>query len=236
MYQLTFDRAVGEYHLPDEWYVIAAGNRLQDRAVSYRMPSALANRFTHIEFEANIDDWTKWAINLAKPLVNPNVISFLNFRPELLAPDFNKESSEHAFPSPRSWEFASRLVHLGISIKVLPELLEGTVGKGATAEFLQFLKVQTELPDIKTIFGGSNFWPDKRSDLKYALVAALTTRAKTPTEYERMVQYSAHIDEEFSILLITMLTSKDMTAMARAPSFDKWAMDHSDVIITKKAI
>jgi len=236
MYQLCLDRYIGEYHLPDGWYVIAAGNRIQDRAVSYRMPSALANRFTHIEFEPSLEDWTRWAIHMAQPPVNPNIVAFVNFKSDLLAPEFNKESAEHAFPTPRTWEFASRLIHIGTGAKLLPELLEGTIGKGATAEFLAFLKVQTELPDIKTIFGGSNFWPDKRMDLKYALVAALATRAKSVNDYERMVQYSEHVDEEFSILLITMLANKDIPTMARAPSWSKWSRDHADIIIARKVI
>ena len=41
-YQLILDRRVGQYRLPDGWAVVAAGNRESDRAVTYRMPSALA--------------------------------------------------------------------------------------------------------------------------------------------------------------------------------------------------
>ena len=48
-YQLILDRAIGEYRLPDGWSIVAAGNREKDKAVSYRMPSALANRLVHLE-------------------------------------------------------------------------------------------------------------------------------------------------------------------------------------------
>jgi MoxR-like ATPase len=56
-YQLVLDRQLGEYRLPDGWTVIAAGNRETDKAVTHRMPSALANRFVHLDFEVNLDDW-----------------------------------------------------------------------------------------------------------------------------------------------------------------------------------
>ena len=46
LYQLVLDRRVGEYQLPEGWRIIAAGNRAADRSVSYRMPAALANRFS----------------------------------------------------------------------------------------------------------------------------------------------------------------------------------------------
>jgi hypothetical protein len=224
LYQAFLDHKIGEHPLKKLWYIMAAGNRIEDRAVTYRMSSALANRFTHIEFEVNLDDWVDWA---KKSLVNPNIIMFIRFKPELLFA-FNPESSEKAFCSPRTWAFASR--HIDIApTKMLPEILTGTIGKGATAEFLAFLKLQKELPDIDTIFKGDNFVPG-RLDLTYALVGALASRAKGVKEFERMLQYSKHLDTEFSVLLITMLAQKDESAMGLAPSFEKWAITHSDII------
>ena len=37
LYQLVLDRRVGEYELPAGWWIVAAGNRQQDRAVTFRM-------------------------------------------------------------------------------------------------------------------------------------------------------------------------------------------------------
>jgi hypothetical protein len=230
MYQLTLDRMIGEYHLPDGWYIIAAGNRIEDRAVSYRMPTPLANRFVHLDFEVSLDDWVEWA---TWEKVNPNIIAFIRFKPDLLFA-FKPDSSEKAFPTPRTWHFASKMIH-AVPTKLLHETLEGTVGKGASAEFMAFLKVQTELPDLKTIFGGDNFVP-KRMDLKYALVAALATRAQGVKQYERMLDYSNHLDTEFAVLLVTMLVAKNEEDMAAAPGFEKWARKNSDVIITRKML
>lgn len=224
LYQAILDHAIGEHRLKRGWYIMAAGNRIEDRAVTYRMSSALANRFTHLTFDINLDDWIEWA---KKALVNPNIIMFLRFKPELLFA-FNAESSEKAFATPRTWDFASR--HINITpTKLLPEVLTGTVGKGATAEFMAFLKLQTELPDIETIIKGDNFVP-KRLDLTYALVGALATRARGIKEYERMLQYSKYLDTEFSVLLVTMLAQKDSTSMASAPSWEKWSLANVDII------
>ena len=203
---------------------MAAGNRIEDRAVTYRMSSALANRFTHINFDYNIDDWIDWAV---KSQINPNIIMFLRFKPTLLF-EFNKESSEKSFPSPRTWDFASRHINI-VPTKLLPEVLNGTIGKGPCAEFMAFLKLQTELPDPQTIFNGDNFVP-KKLDLTYALVGALATRAAGMKQYERMLQYSKHLDTEFAVLLITMLAQKDEATMALAPSFEKWAISNADII------
>lgn len=102
-YQLILDRALGEYQLPDGWTVLAAGNRDQDRAVTHRMPSALANRFVHLEIEAHLEDWVAWATCCG---IRPEVISFLRFRPSLLH-DFDPAVASRAFPTPRSWQFVS---------------------------------------------------------------------------------------------------------------------------------
>lgn len=227
-YQLTLDKRISEYRLPKGWYIMAAGNRIEDRAVVYRMSTALANRFTHIEFEVNLEDWTDWA-NLH--VVDPNIVGFLNWRPELLF-SFNPESSEKAFATPRSWEFASRMIKISTRT-MLPELLEGTVGKGATAEFISFLKVQTELPDLNTIFKGEDFVP-KRMDLKYALVSALVSRA-TPKQFERLLQYSEKLPAEFSVLMMMMLVGKDEEAVAACKSWEPWAKDHRDVLVRKRS-
>ena len=48
-YQIALDRKLGEHHLPDNTFVIAAGNREEDYSVAYEMPHALKNRFMHIE-------------------------------------------------------------------------------------------------------------------------------------------------------------------------------------------
>jgi hypothetical protein len=223
LYQAVLDHRIGEHKLKKGWYIVACGNKMEDRAVTYRMSSALANRFTHTVMDPDLHDWTEWA----KGKVNPNIVMFLQFKPDLLFA-FNPESSEKAFCSPRTWEFASRHIEVA-PVNLLGKVLTGTIGKGATAEFMAFLKLQTELPNIENIFKGENYVPN-RLDLKYALVGALAARAKGIKDFERMIKYSEHIDTEFAVLLITMLAQKDETSMVLAPSFEKWAIAHADII------
>ena len=56
-YQITLDRTVGEHKLPANCIVIAAGNRVTDRSVSYNMPKALANRLCHFEIKEDPNAW-----------------------------------------------------------------------------------------------------------------------------------------------------------------------------------
>ena len=229
LYQPFLDRKLGEEEIRDGWYMIAAGNRIEDRAVVYRMSTALANRFIHIDYEVNIDDWTKWALDSN---IDSNVIAFIKWKPELLAPKFDPNSSEKAFATPRTWEFASTIVemHLGV---MTHELLEGTIGKGAAAEFMAFLKIQTRLPDLDDILIRNKNIVPKEVDLKYALVAALATRAKGPQQYERLLQYSEELPEEFNVLMVKLMIAKDEQSLMLCPSRNEWAKKHADVLIAR---
>jgi MoxR-like ATPase len=60
-YQLVLDLRLGEYQLPESWSIVAADNRETDRAVTHRMPSALANRFVHLNFDVDVEQWLVWA-------------------------------------------------------------------------------------------------------------------------------------------------------------------------------
>ena len=56
-YQLILDRKIGEYTLPQNYSIIAAGNYETDRGVTYRMPTPLANRFVHLNFDLDFESW-----------------------------------------------------------------------------------------------------------------------------------------------------------------------------------
>ena len=95
-YQLILDRRVGEYTLPEGWRQVAAGNRAQDKGVTNQMPAALANRMIHFEVTCSLEDWKHWAI---PNMIDHRVISFLNFRPELLY-RFPNQAAEQGLPHP----------------------------------------------------------------------------------------------------------------------------------------
>ncbi len=134
LYQLVLDRRVGEYVLPPGWWIVAAGNRQQDRAVTFRMSSALANRFVHLDMETDVDEWRAWA--LARR-IDPLVLSFIGVRPALL---LGEPGETQAYPTPRSWEMASDVMSAMGGPKEAGDVLPGVVGQGAAVEFAAFVK------------------------------------------------------------------------------------------------
>lgn len=169
--QLVLDRRVGDYVLPEDWFVIAAGNRVEDRAAVSQMPAPLTNRFLHFTVEADLASWKEYALTTG---VKEEVISFLNFRPNLLH-NFNKNAI--AWPSPRSWDFASDLLKIGMPV-------DPAVGEGAAAEFNSFVKLYTKLPDVEKILNGDkSVKPPKEPSLCYAITGALVSRSETADQF-----------------------------------------------------
>ncbi|MBO5908687.1 MAG: AAA family ATPase, partial [Clostridia bacterium] len=131
-YQITLDRIIGEHKLPENCIVIAAGNRVTDKSVAFKMPKALANRLCHMEVESNFESWRRWAISSG---VSYKVVGFLSFRHDYLIE--NESSSDAlAFPTPRSWEMVSRLLNMsGQDQEKIYSMISGCVGSGIASEF-----------------------------------------------------------------------------------------------------
>ena len=164
--QLILDRQVGDYIVPEGWFIVAAGNRAEDRAAVSQMPAPVANRFIHFNVESDLASWKEYAIRKG---LNEQIISFINFRPELLF-SFNKNAT--AWPSPRSWDFANTLLDIGLEV-------DAAVGEGASAEFYAYQSIYSRLPDIDSILAGESIDVPKEPSLMYAVCGALVSRAKT---------------------------------------------------------
>ncbi|UYE97134.1 MoxR-like ATPase [Cyanophage S-TIM61] len=164
--QLILDRQVGDYKVPEGWFIVAAGNRTEDRAAISQMPAPVANRFIHFHIDSSLDSWKEYAIGAG---INEKILAFLNFRPQLL---YNFEKNQSAWPSPRSWEFANTLLNIDLSI-------ESAVGTGAASEFYAYQTIYTELPNVDLIFDGEDIPVPHEPSLIYAVCGALINRAKT---------------------------------------------------------
>jgi hypothetical protein len=178
--QLILDRRVGNYVVPERWFVWAAGNRKEDRASVFDMPAPLANRFIHLTAEPHFESFKSYALERG---IHEHILAFLAFRPALL---HKLDPQQPAWPSPRSWMIASQLYKVGLDISHV-------VGVGAAAEFSAFLKLYEHLPDIEGILRGEGKdiqFPTEPSE-RYALTIGLTVRATALQESYQAFQWIA---------------------------------------------
>ena len=93
-YQVVLNHRAGPHIISKGWYIAAAGNNQKHRAGAQPMSSALANRFAHIEIEADWDCFREYGNKVG---LNPLIIGFTKFRPNML---HNMEgASLKAFPN-----------------------------------------------------------------------------------------------------------------------------------------
>lgn len=223
-FQLVLDRALGEYTLPPDWKVISACNRESDGGGITRMSSALCNRFIHLDCEPDLEDWCKWAVTHA---IEPAVIAFLRFRPTLLHA-FSR--TEKAFPTPRSWEFVSKITAKQPGREIEFALFEGTVGHGAAVEYSAFLQLFRNIPSIDAILLNPDSAPVPMNDAGslWAIGAALSRRA-TAANFRRAITYLNRMPQEYSVMAVKDATARD-AALCSAPEFTSWAVAHADVV------
>ena len=223
-FSLVLDRRIGDYVLPDGWRVIAAGNKLTDRAGANRMNSALANRFTHFAVEVSVDSWCQWAMGAG---INPELVAFIRFRPDLLQ-SFDSDRVINA--TPRTWAMADKLIKAKLDQTTEMHALTGTIGEGPAAELIAFLKIWRTLPspDAVLMNPGTADVPTQPATL-FALTGALA-RKVTEATMGNFVQYLGRIPPEYGVAAM-----KD--AVARKPEltsthgFIGWSSANSDVYL-----
>ncbi len=196
---------VGEYQIPHSVWRVAAGNPPEQAAGGWDLAAPTANRLLHLEFRLDPMKWaaefpTYWGAAPVIPDIPSDiwararalVSAFIRARPALLLQVPREESQRgRAWPSPRSWDMASRVL-AAAELEGLPsdgvlELVSGAVGEGAALEFLNWLRA-LDLPDPEEILSGpERFQLPERGDKAFAVLAAVVAAAVSNLTPERWV-------------------------------------------------
>ena len=178
-YQLILNRRVGQYKLPDNVLIVAAGNRDADKGVTYRMPAPLANRFIHLELAVSFDDWFEWAVNNN---IHNDVVGFLTFSKKDLY-DFDPKSSSRSFATPRSWTFVSELLDDALDDATTTNLVSGAVGEGLGVKFMAHRQHAADMPNPSDILAGKvKELKKKEISAMYSLTVSLCYELKEASD------------------------------------------------------
>jgi hypothetical protein len=188
--QLLLARRVNGHAISDHVTFVAATNRRTDRAGVSGVLEPVKSRFCSIvELVADVDSWCEWALDHD---VQPELIAFLRFKPDLLCA-FRPSNDLVNSPVPRTWAHTDRILKLGLPSNVQHAAVAGAVGEGAATELLAFLRLYAQLPSIDAILlsPATAPIPDSPSAL-YAVTAALAHRA-TAGNFDRISQYCTRL-------------------------------------------
>ena len=113
-YSLLLERRLGEHTLPAGTWVIAAGNRQQDRALVRSMSSALVNRVTIMHLRVDAQEWQEWA---ARHGIRADIRNFISFMPDALMRPVPTDPVP--FSTPRAWALLSRALDMAQAAGIL---------------------------------------------------------------------------------------------------------------------
>jgi hypothetical protein len=194
------DCAFGDLQLdPDRVTLLAAANPPSEAAGGWDLAPPLANRFSHHRYELVPQEWTEafphyWGappvLSFGGRQVDPAawaqvravLAGFLHARPSLLLQlPADAAARSEAWPSPRTWDYLSRLwastQEAGVSLTDAFPLLAGCVGEGAALELSAWVR-DLDLPDPEHLLARpSRYRTPRRRDQAYAILSAVTQAA-----------------------------------------------------------
>lgn len=204
--RVVLERRVGSLELPPAIRIVAAANPPSSAADGWHLSPPLANRFVHLHWTHDprvvarglAGTWPAISVPTVHPArmagavarARGTVAGFLTARPGLVhhLPG-DADSRGGAWPSPRSWEMALRLLafHLATDTgrDALTTALVGAVGDGAGLEFGTYLE-ELDLPDPERVLADPKAFalPD-RGDRQLAFLTAVVSAVQARTTHQR---------------------------------------------------
>lgn len=260
----VLDRKAGDLDLGKHVRFIAAQNSQEHSAGGWDISPPLANRFGHLPWEApDVGSWTQYLLtgmgseraapmdaeaiekkvmeNWHKPFAMAKgiVTGFLRHKQDELhnMPKGSGSDVSKAWPSPRSWEMATRAlagcdVH-GLDQVDKDELLAAFVGRTAAENFITFSQ-NADLPDPEEVLDGKvKFKHDKKrldrtAAAMQSCAAFLTTPklpkldARTEKMYTIMCELASDGEDLIVPAAVAMIANKlGQTTPAAHKLFDK---------------
>ncbi|MFD6425291.1 AAA family ATPase [Streptomyces sp. NPDC060198] len=204
--RLVLERRVGSLRLPSGVRIVAAANPRASAADGWELSPPLANRFVHLQWVHDHEVvvrglggiWPRAVMPTLAPerlaqsvdFARRAVCGLLSTRPALVHRIPSDESRRGgAWPSPRSWEAALRLIAFasaaGSSRDVLSMLVRGTVGDGPGLELLASLD-RMDLPDPETLLADpAGAVLPERGDLRQAVLDGVVAAVRNRPERSR---------------------------------------------------
>ena len=202
--QVVNERRIGEFKLPDNVAIVAAGNRTSDRAGTNTMPTHLRDRLMFLEVEADLETTIAYMVAHG---IHEDVTGFLRGFPQALH-EFDRDAN--ASPSPRSWDRVATILDWGLDPVCEAEAISGQVGRARCADFLGYRKLKANMPDLDRIVSNPDSADIPRDAMVlYALSAGLAHKMNQ-SNAGNIIKYLKRLDQqEFAAFAVKDAVNRD---------------------------
>jgi hypothetical protein len=231
-YQIIHDRSVSDRKLSDDVFIFGAGNRAEDRAHTFDMPAPLRDRFAEVEVHHNVDEWAEWASGV----VNPHLIAFIQWKPNLLYNVNSKKNDKDS--TPRGIERASTLIgDLDITSNDAFELVSISLGEAFATQFQAYSKYYSQLK-WDSIYKKPEQVKGFEVDKLWAVAGGMTDQflkgVKDP-RFEEMMDVTLEMRPDFALVALKMMKDGNKktftTQIKKCKKFTKIVKEHAKFII-----
>ncbi|MDA3807000.1 MAG: ATP-binding protein [Thiomicrorhabdus sp.] len=220
-YRLILDRQISNgKKLPDNAFIIGAGNLKSDKTGARDLIPAMANRFAmHLQIDPKKagESFLNYAVETG---IDRRFVGFLSWKKEMV---YQEPGAEPSFPTPRTWEMADKHVKSGICDgDMMTTVIASCVGTVASIEFASYCEYYERLPNWDRLKNDDTYeYTIERNDgaLEYALSTSLAFELLAEIEkedkgaVEKLADFLSNFKDETKILSFrTMKRNPSMMA------------------------
>ena len=231
------ERRQADLKIPENWLIIAAGNRPEDLANARGLGAAANRRLLHIVIEPQFEATINYFIKIG---IIPEVLAFLKVFPQHLSGEDAARTQKHElYPRPASWKKVSDVYEaLRKADRNLRQIaVAGIIGDPAAAEFIMLAEEIREMKSVAELLEIQRANPDKIGkhlpatlNGLYALSFAIATSATEDTAVE-LLELVNCLDEQKGGQF-SLLPMRDLQTMAGSLLLDKiwkegWKVENS---------
>jgi hypothetical protein len=224
-YQIVLEHRVGPFQFHPGTVVMAAGNLEEDRAIVTPLSSALCNRFVHFIMRPDVESWLAWA---ARNGIRDEIMAFIGSRGEEV---LYQASEDYAFPTPRSWSMASRMMER-VDPSDLRRVVAACVGASMADELVRYQKLYQRVDAAAIVRKGlpMDFTHGKDAEPSFVHAAVfcvaeyLVSKGLEQSHRENVVRFlrSPGLDPEYQFLFLRHLRARGrdtLDSFKALPSF-----------------
>lgn len=214
---------VGALRLPQTVSFGAAANPTDVATAGWELAAPTANRFCHLDWSMPVDVYAESLVSGAWPAITLHprpaalgaevararalVAGFVRVRQRLSAVPDDAASRGRAFPTPRTWDYAARLLGMARATAAGDEavrlLVSGAIGASSAHEFLVWVDAQ-ELPDPEDVLADprADIFRGMRADRVFVAlqsVLAAVLAEPTPARWTAAVEACAAAANEVGV-------------------------------------
>jgi len=219
MQLVVWPRKLGDYQLPDNCRVVAAGNRRKDSKAVHDMPKPLKTRFVNYTVVVDYDVFDEYA---AASGLAPEIRAFVKFRKAAGVLLRQPVGDEWAYANPRSIVKCGKYVHEKPSLRV--KAFIGSVGRDVGTEMEGFVSMYQSFTTIETILKDPDNAPvPSEPSHIYGVAAALSNIADRKT-FRNVMAYAKRLPPDIGNMCVLTAAERDKK-LTSVVGFSEWSTD-----------